>query len=112
MSYTISCVGQGGTSLQTLTTNYAGGVTGNQNPNLTAYTTTPNISLGQTATINLVSSNLQSCTVTGGTYTGNSVSINGNITVNPTNTTTYTFNCIGTNGQSVTAQVVVNVANP
>ncbi len=111
-SYTISCTGQGGTSVQTISTNYTGGSTGAiQTPNVTAYTTTPNLSVGQSAIINLVSSNIQSCTVSGGSYNGNSVAVNGNISVNPSTTTTYTFNCIGTNGQTVTAQVVVNVAN-
>jgi hypothetical protein len=107
-SYTISCSGQGGTSIQTLSTNYTGSSTGVV-PSVTVYTTTPNITSGQTATINLVSTNISSCTVSGGIYNGNSVSANGNISVSPTTNTTYTFTCLGANGQTVTAQVIVNV---
>jgi uncharacterized protein YceK len=111
VSYTVSCTGQGGTSVQTISTNYTGGNTGNnQVPSLTAYTTTPNLSVGQTATINLVSSNVQSCTVNGGVYNNNSTAVNGSISVTPSVTTTYVFNCTGTSGQSVNVQVVVNVA--
>jgi peptidoglycan hydrolase-like protein with peptidoglycan-binding domain len=78
-------------------------------PTVNAYTPTPNIQAGQTATIQISSSNVVSCTSNGGVYNG-IVPTNGTIYVSPTINSVYTFICRSNNNQTVSANVNINVS--
>jgi hypothetical protein len=76
--------------------------------------------LGQSLGISLSASNVSSCSVNGGIYTNYAVQLSqtqqypnysstGFLSVSPTTNTNYTFTCLGTNGQSVSASSIINI---
>ncbi len=73
---------------------------------LTFTASATSITSGQTAFLNWSTSNVTSCTASGG-WTG-SIAISGNQSVSPTQKTTYTLTCSGSGG-SVSKQVTIKV---
>jgi hypothetical protein len=118
--YTFSCVGLNGQTVTTTLNLIVNGSNANPAPTVTVVPTSTNINLGQSLGIRLSATNVSSCSVSGGSYTNAPVQLvqtlqypnytsTGFLSVSPTTNTNYTFNCIGTNGQSVAASSVVNI---
>ncbi len=86
--------------------------TSQQAPTLTLYATPTVINQGQSANLIWNSQNTTTCNATSN-WSG-SKNLNGSEIVYPQVTTTYSMQCVGTNGQTVTAQatVVVNSYQP
>ena len=80
-------------------------------PNITLTPTSQNISAGGKAVIKIISSGSNRCTVTGGKYNSSNTLTNGNVLLTPTVSTTYTFTCFDSSGDSNSAVATVNVAN-
>jgi hypothetical protein len=119
--YTISCTGYNGQTVSSSIGSVPTTNTGtNSNSTFTVTPSTVSILSGQPTVFTLSGTQINSCTVNGGIYTNYNLPLvqtqqypnfnsSANITVYPTYTTNYTFSCIGTNGQSTTQTVVVNV---
>jgi trimeric autotransporter adhesin len=100
-TYTISCTGPGGTVKRSIAISVV------QPPTLTLGASPPSIDRGQTTSITWSTTNVDSCTASGG-WTGLK-SRSGTFTASPTVDTTYTLTCAGVGG-SVTRSVTVPVA--
>jgi hypothetical protein len=110
-TYVILCTndaGQSATAQTTVTVTQAS----QQVPTLTLYSTPTVINQGQSANLIWNSQNTTTCNATSN-WSGTK-SLNGSEIVYPSVTTTYNMQCLGTNGQTVTAQatVVVNSYQP
>jgi hypothetical protein len=108
-TYNISCVGVNGQYVSGQSTVNVVADNGNNPPTAYIQPLVSTVSPGQAQILTLYTTSVSSCTINGGNYNAANVNPNGTFTVNPTQTTTYTANCIGNNGQLVTAQAVVNV---
>ncbi len=110
-TYVVLCTndaGQSATAQTTVTVTQAS----QQTPTLTLYATPTVINQGQSANLIWNSQNTTSCNATSN-WSGTK-SLNGSEAVYPQVTTTYSMQCLGTNGQNITAQatVVVNSYQP
>jgi hypothetical protein len=122
LTYSISCTNNYGTSPRSNLTLYVNG-TGTNIPTLTVSPSTYTINSGQTTpNFTISSTNVSICNLTGYANTNEfnfsaaATNGNGSFNLTPIQTKTYGVNCLGTNGQSVSQQVVVVVngsnANP
>jgi hypothetical protein len=122
-SFTVTCFNSSG--LSTAQSVYSDGTVSPSTNNAPSFTVTPyssTVVYGQSTTLNLLGTNISTCTVSGGTYSNYNLplvqtqqypnnSSSASLTVSPTTSTTYTFNCRSSNGQnspSQTAFVTVN----
>ena len=110
-SYIITCTNSSGVSASATTTvnvRYA-------NPYVELNVYPSSIVKGQTATLSWSGSNLSTCTATS-TWSGSAFSgyknTSGYEPTSPDTTTTYTINCIGTNGGYVSDSVILTVTEP
>ncbi len=115
-SYTINVYNTYNSLMYTLSVNITGSNT-YSNPTLNINPTNASLVSGQTTTIAIVANYTNSCTISGGPYTvvngsPSGVNFNGSISANPTTSTAYTVNCIGTNGQSVSQTTYITVNGP
>ena len=110
-TYVVVCVNDAGQSATAQTTVTVTQVS-QQVPTLTLYSTPTVINQGQSATLIWNSQNTTTCNATSNWF--GTKSLNGSEIVYPSVTTTYSMQCTGTNGQTVTAQatVVVNSYQP
>jgi hypothetical protein len=91
-------------------TTYSPGGGSNNDPSLNVSANPTSISSGQSSQLTITTTNVNTCTISGGEF-GASVGVttNGQKTVTPTQTSTYTISCVGTNGSSITKPVTVTV---
>ena len=62
-----------------------------------------------TALLNWSVSNISSCSISGGPINNATLDPLNGVNISPTKTTIYTLNCIGKNGQQITATTTVNI---
>lgn len=98
-------------------TSVTSGTIGGNSPSFTLTANPTNVTYsGQPVMLSISGYNLSYCSVSSGSafginQTSSSANIisNGSLTVYPTNTTTYSVNCVGTNGSTVTQSVTVTL---
>lgn len=125
--FTVSCTGYNGQVVSssigsTPTTNTGTNTGSNYSSVFTVTPATVNILPNQSTNLSLTGTQISSCVVNGGAYNNYSLPLvqtqqypnytsSASLTVYPAYTTTYTFTCVGSNGQTSTQNVMVNVSN-
>lgn len=78
-------------------------------PTITLTPKTQNIKQGENATIRITTTGASKCTVSGGRYDKNNTIVNGPVLLTPSQTSTFTFECIATDNSTSTATSSVSV---
>lgn len=95
------------TTVLILSTSFAVAQTANISVKVTPVS--QNINPGQSATVKIITANATKCTITGKPYNNFDIVKNGDILLRPTETTEYTFSCVGTNNVTASTKAKVTI---